>query len=75
MDFGILYIPNKAASTAAMVLGFLACAVFIYIPLILAYLFVPLYLAVVIMAISGKHKGGNLKFHFGKCNRHADDAD
>ena len=62
MDFGILYIPNKAASTAAMVLGFLACAVFIYIPLILAYLFVPLYLAVVIMAISGKHKGGNLKF-------------
>lgn len=62
MDFGILYIPNKAASTAAMVLGFLACAVFIYIPLILAYLFVPLYLAVVIMAISGKHKGRGLKF-------------
>lgn len=46
MDFGIIYMQNKAATNAAMWLGMMIFLFAIFIPYIGAYLFVPLYIAV-----------------------------
>ena len=48
MDFGIIYIQNKAAANAAMWLGMTVFLLAIFIPYVGAYLFIPLYIAVLI---------------------------
>lgn len=64
MDFGILYVPNKAASQAAMGLG---CFVFIFcilIPYIVCWAFVPLYLILLIMGAVRRFKVDDPAFTF-----------
>lgn len=64
MDFGILYIQNKAASQAAMGLG---CFVFIFcilIPYIVCWAFVPLYLILLILGAIRGFKVENPAFTF-----------
>ena len=62
MDFGVIYIQNKAASRAAMWLGFFVFVLFIFIPLLSAFLFIPLYFAVIIMALLVGFKSDNILF-------------
>lgn len=64
MDFGILYMPNKAASQAAMGLG---CFVFLFcilIPYIVCWAFVPLYLILLILGAIRGFKVENPAFTF-----------
>ena len=49
MDFGIIYMRDGAASRAAMWLGCLVFLLFIFVPLITFWLFVPLYLAILVI--------------------------
>lgn len=56
MDFGILYIQNKAATQAAMWLGMIVFLFAVFIPYIGAYLFIPLYIAVLIKLAYYKFK-------------------
>lgn len=62
MDFGVIYMSDRNATHAAMGLGCMIFLLFIFIPLIAAYLFIPLYLAVLVMALMGKFKDDELKF-------------
>lgn len=48
MDFGFIYMRDRAASQATMGLGCLVFILFIFVPFIAAYLFIPLYIAVII---------------------------
>jgi lysylphosphatidylglycerol synthetase-like protein (DUF2156 family) len=56
MDFGVLYLTDRAANRAAAWLGFFVVLLFVILPIALAYLFVPLYIAVIIMAAIKKFK-------------------
>lgn len=62
MDFGVIYMQNKAATHAAMVLGVFVFLVFILLPMVAAYLFIPLYLIVLLMAMMGKFKDEERKY-------------
>ena len=64
MDFGILYVPNKAAQQAAMGLG---CFVFVFcilIPYIVCWAFIPLYLILLILGAAKGFKAENPAFTF-----------
>ena len=62
MDFGIIYLQDKVATRAAMWLGGVVFILFILLPYLAAYLFIPLYLIVIAMALMGKFKGEELKY-------------
>lgn len=62
MDFGIIYMQNKAATQAAKALGILVFIMFILVPVVAAYLFIPLYLIVLAMSMMGKFKDDERKY-------------
>lgn len=64
MDFGILYVPNKAASQAAMGLGCFVCIFCILIPYIACWAFIPLYLILLIVGACRKFNVENPAFTF-----------
>lgn len=64
MDFGILYVPNKAASQAAMGLGCFVCIFCILIPYIVCWAFIPLYLILLIVGACRKFNVENPAFTF-----------
>lgn len=62
MDFGIIYMQNKAATQAAKALGILVFIMFILVPVVAAYLFIPLYLIVLAMSMMGKFRDDERKY-------------
>lgn len=62
MDFGILYMPNKAASQAAMGLGCFVLIFCIIAPYIMCLLFVPLYIAVFLNSANYITNDSDLKY-------------
>lgn len=53
---------NKAATQAAKALGILVFIMFILVPVVAAYLFIPLYLIVLAMSMMGKFKDDERKY-------------
>ena len=64
MDFGLLYIQNKAASQAAMGLGCFVFVICILVPYIICWAFVPLYLILLILGAIRGFKVENPAFTF-----------
>lgn len=64
MDFGLLYIQNKAASQAAMGLGCFVFVICILIPYIFCWAFMPLYLILLILGAIRGFKVENPAFTF-----------
>lgn len=64
MDFGFLYIRDKVSSQATMGLGCAFFLLFIFIPYIVCWLFIPLYVALLVIGALRKFKVDNPVFTF-----------
>lgn len=56
MDFGIIYMQNKAATNAAMWLGFVIFSLFIFVPFLIWWLSIPLYVTLLVIGATKNFK-------------------
>lgn len=64
MDFGVIYMQDKAATRAAMWLGAFIFVLFILVPFFVWWLFIPLYILLLIIGAKRKFKVDNPNFIF-----------
>lgn len=64
MDFGIIYMQNKAATNAAMWLGFFIFSLFIFVPFLIWWLSIPLYITLLVVGATKKFQVENQVFTF-----------